>query len=256
MVRNSMSVGGSADVQLLNPRIIMSDAATLQRCLTYVETQLENHGRGVRPPVFPTVTFSRQTGSGGIPIAERLAAYLQEHRPAGPAPWTVFHRTLVERVLSEHNLPAQMARFMPEDRVSYIQDTMEELLGLHPSSTSLVTQVTHTILGLAELGNSIIIGRGANIILARCPTALHVRCVCELEKRVERVAADKGISASEARDFIQKEDAGRERYVRTNFGADITNSLGYHLILNTEWFTVDQAAELIGLAVLQKFPAG
>lgn len=233
----------------------MSNAATLQRCLAYVETQLENHGRTPRPPVFPTVTISRQTGSGGIPIAERLAAYLQDHRPAGPAPWTVFHRTLVERVLTDHNLPAQMARYMPEDRVSYIQDTMEELLGLHPSSTSLVTQVTHTILGLAELGNSIIIGRGANIILARCPAAFHVRCISALEKRVERVVADKAISEAEAREFIQKEDTGRERYVHTNFGADIANPLGYHLVLNTEWFTVDQAAELIGLAVLRKFPA-
>ncbi|MBL9138263.1 MAG: cytidylate kinase-like family protein [Verrucomicrobiales bacterium] len=232
----------------------MSDACTLQRCLSYVETQLENRGKTPRAPVAPTITISRLTGSGGIPIAESLAAYLQQHRPSQPAPWTVFHRTLVERVLSEHNLPAKMAEYIPEDRVSYIQDTMEELLGLHPSSASLVTQVTHTILGLSELGNSIIIGRGANIILAQCPTAFHVRFVSALERRIQRVQADKGISEAEARDFIRREDSGRERYVRTNFDADIADPLGYHLVLNTEWLTVEQAAELIGLAVLRKFP--
>jgi cytidylate kinase len=255
MVKDHVSAPSPDGVQPLNPPTIMSDTATLQRCLTFVETQLESRGRTPRIPVFPTITISRQTGSGGIPIAERLAAFLQERRPAGPAPWTVFHRTLVERVLSEHNLPAQLARYMPEDRVSYIQDTMEELLGLHPSSTSLVTQVTHTILGLAELGNGIIIGRGANIILARCPTAFHARFICGYEKRVERVRADKGISHAEAREFVHREDAGRERYVRTNFGADIANPQGYHVVLNTEWFTVDQAAELIGLAVLRQFPS-
>lgn len=234
----------------------MSDAATLQRCLAYVETQLESRGKTPRAPVPPTVTISRQTGSGGIPIAEKLAEYLQKHRPGGAAPWTVFHRTLVERVLSEHNLPAKMAEYMPEDRVSYIQDTMEELLGLHPSSTSLVTQVTRTILGLAELGNSVIIGRGANIILAQCPTAMHVRFVSTLDRRIQRVRADKGMSETEARDFIRKEDSGRERYVRTNFDADIADPLGYHLILNTDWFDLDQAAELVGSALLRRFPVG
>lgn len=233
----------------------MIDPSTFQHCLAYVEAQLGPLRKRTGPVRPPTVTVSRLTGAGGIPIAERLAAYLQQHRPGHPAPWTVFHRTLVERVLQEHNLPAKFAEYMPEDRVSYIQDTMEELLGLHPSSTSLVTQVTQTILGLAEMGNCIIVGRGANLILARNPNAFHVRFVSCLEKRVERVMADKGMTAAEAREFIRHEDAARVRYVKTHFDAEINDPVGYHMTLNTEWLSADEAAETIGQAVLRHFPA-
>lgn len=234
----------------------MNHGASIQRCLSFLETQVTPRGRRSRPTPAPTVTLSRLTGSGGIPIAERLASYLQKHRPGAAAPWTVFHRTLVEKALAEHDLSTQIAKYMPEDRVSYIQDTLEELLGLHPSSTSLVTQVTETILGLAELGNCILIGRGAHQILAKCETALHVRLVSSLPKRLERVMADKGFDAEKARAFIRKEDQGRARYLKTHFDSDIDDPLAYHLTLNTDAFSADQAAELIGQAVLKRFPAG
>lgn len=233
----------------------MTDPANLQRCLAFVETQITPRPKRVLVAPPPTVTISRLTGSGGIPIAERLAAWLQTHRPGRAAPWTVFHRTLVERMLAQHNLPSKLAAFVPEGRKSYLEDALEELLGLHPSSTSLVTQMTQTILRLAELGDCIIIGRGAHVILARCPTAFHVRLVSALEKRVERVMADKQLSADDARKFIRKEDADRISYVRTNYDADLTDPTLYHLTLNTDFFPADEAAELIGQAVLRHFPA-
>lgn len=233
----------------------MTDPESSQRCLAYIEAHLRQGRKPGHPPAAPTITLSRLTGSGGIPIAERLAAFLQKHRPGKNAPWTVFHRSLVERVLEDHNLPAKLGDYMPEDRVSYIQDTMEELLGLHPSRTSLVTQVTETVLGLAELGNCILIGRGANFILAKDPRAFHVRLVSDLVKRIDRVRTDKGMTDAEAKDFIQREDTARARYVKSHFDASIDDPLTYHLVLNTEWFSADEAAETIGHAILRHFPA-
>lgn len=232
----------------------MTDQATLNRCLAFVEAEVGQrrpHGR----PLPITITFSRTTGSGGIPVAEHLATYLQKHRPAAPSPWTVFHRTLVERVLAEHNLPAKLAQFMPEDRTSYIQTTMEELLGLHPSAEEMTLKVTETILGLAEVGHCIIIGRAANVILQKSPAAFHVRVVSALDKRTQRVQADKSLDAQAAREFILHEDSARARYVKTYFNADIADPLAYHLVLNTDLFPVDEAAEIIGQAVLRHFPA-
>ena len=73
----------------------------------------------------------------------------------------------MDKVLQEHNLPERVAKFMPEDRTSEIADTMEELFGLHPPSWLLVRKVTETILHLAELGNVILIGRGAAVVTAK-----------------------------------------------------------------------------------------
>src|SRR5262245_23097114 len=128
------------------------------------------------------VTISRQTGSRGYEVAETLAKYLQA-RTASEVPWTVFDRNLVERVLADHHLPGQLARFMPEDRHSEIENILGDVLGVHPPSPSLVAKTTETILHLAELGNVILLGRGANIITSRLSYVFHVRLIGSLERR-------------------------------------------------------------------------
>ena len=80
-------------------------------------------------------------------------------------------------MLEEHSLPKSLARFMPEDRISEVSDTMDELFGLHPPSWDLVHKTSETILHLAQLGHVIIIGRGAKVITAKLDGVLHVRLV-------------------------------------------------------------------------------
>ncbi|MCC6235019.1 MAG: cytidylate kinase-like family protein [Verrucomicrobiales bacterium] len=228
----------------------MNDSATIQRCLAYVETQLSPSRAGRRSGCPLCVTLSRQSGSGGTAIARLLASYLDVHHPSGGPRWTIFDKALVERVLREHNLPAKFAQYMPEDRVSYVQDTIEELFGLHPSTTELVSQVSQTILGLAEMGHCILIGRAANVILARSPGAFHVRIISPFERRVERVMRDLDLAQGAAMEFINHEDAARARYVRTHFEADVANPMAYDLVVNSGTLTETQAARLIGEAVI------
>ena len=104
-----------------------------------------------------------------------------------PPLWTIFDRNLVGKVLQDHNLPERIAKFMPEDRTTEIADTMEELFGLHPPSWLLVRKVTETVLHLAELGNVILIGRGAAVVTANLSHVFHVQLVSALEKRVQRI---------------------------------------------------------------------
>ena len=80
----------------------------------------------------PVITISRQAGSGAHVVAEALVAGLQAGDPQASPPWTMFDRDLVERVLKDHKLPERLAEFMPEDRVSGIADTIDEILGVHP----------------------------------------------------------------------------------------------------------------------------
>jgi cytidylate kinase len=232
----------------------MNTTATFSRCLTYLETQLGPQAPKPRSTHAPTVTLSRMTGSGGTAVADRLADILQTRRPGHPAPWTVFHRSLIEKVIADHHLPKDFSRFMPENRVSYIQDTLEELFGLHPSASALVTQIAETILGLAELGNCILVGRGAHLVLAKCPSALHVRLVGSLDHRTQRVATAQSIPADEAREFIKTEDAARRRYLRTHFDADIDDPVGYDLVVNTDDLSAHAVADLIAHAVVLRFP--
>jgi cytidylate kinase len=198
------------------------------------------------------VTISRQTGSGAHIVAEKLAALLQAHTPKEDCPWTVFDRNLVEKVLQEHSLPERVARFMPEDRISSIRDTMEELFDLHPPSWLLVRKVSETILHLVELGNVIVIGRGATVISAKLDHVFHVRLVASLQRRVQHVQELNHLSKEAALRIIQREDSGRKRYLKRYFKTDLEDPLLYHLVINTDLFSYDEAARIIAEAVLKR----
>lgn len=235
----------------------MSETIFIEKCQTYIDCHLkvpkgtQPGGAGVDQP--PTVTISRQSGAGGITVAHQLALWLQKHAPKTGCPWAVFHKNLVERVLEEHNLPQRLAQFMPEDKVSSIGDALEELLGLHPPSWSLLRQTTETILHLAELGNVILVGRGANVITGHLKHAFHVRLVGSVEQRVARIQEYHKIDRKTALAYIRKEDAGRRRYLRKYFQKEVDDPLVYHLVLNTDWLGLEEATELIGQALLRRF---
>ena len=105
---------------------------SFERCQTFINCQLQPGDRPHIPttsePRWRAVTISRQTGSGAHVVAEELAKFLQARNPTEVPPWTLFDRDLVKKVLEEHHLPERMARFLAEDRISEIDDTMDELL--------------------------------------------------------------------------------------------------------------------------------
>jgi cytidylate kinase len=228
----------------------------LDRALSFININLQPTGTGqvsTREGLLRrAVTISRQAGSGAHHVAEKLAALLQAHTPPDAAPWTIFDRNLVDKVIQEHELPERVARFMPEDRTSSISDTMEELFGLHPPSELLVRKVTETILHLAELGNVILIGRGAAVVTAQLSHVVHVRLVSALEKRIQRVQEWNKLDRAGAVEFIEKEDRGRERYLKKYFKANVDDPLLYHLTINTDHISYDQAARMIADVVLKR----
>jgi cytidylate kinase len=234
----------------------MNLAHGLERCRTFINTQLQPGGKGLTPAeqggLWRAVTMSRQTGSGAHSVADKLAAHLQAHAPKDARPWTVFDRNLVETVLEDHNLPQHLARFMPEDKVSEIEDTMDELFGLHPPSWTLVRQTTDTILHLVELGNVIVIGRGATVITSKLDHVFHVRLVGSLERRVAHIQEWHRLGKEAALELIRREDRGRQRYLKQHFHADIADPLLYHLMINTDLVSYEKAARLIAEAMLER----
>jgi cytidylate kinase len=226
----------------------------MHKCLSFIQCHLQPARRVTLPSGeerWRAVTISRQTGSGGHAVAELLAEYLQKHIPKH-CPWTVFDRNLVEKVLEDHHLPARIAQFMPEDRVSRIEDILDDLLGVHPPAETLVHKTTQTILHLAELGNVIIIGRGANVITSRLDYVFHVRLIGSLEKRAGRIQEVQHAGKAAALKFIRREDRGRQRYLKKYFGKKVDDPMLYHLTINTDLVSYQTAAEMIGSAVISK----
>jgi hypothetical protein len=193
----------------------------------------------------PVVTVSYQAGAGEHEVVARLAEILQSGEPAGSAPWSVFDRQLIERVLREHQLPESMAKFLPEDRRSIVEEEIADILGLHPPAWVIVPQITETVLRLANAGHVILVGRGAVFITARMTNAFHVRLVAPLPTRLERVQNEEHLSAKAAAKFITKKERGSSRYAKAHFHGRADDASLYHLVVNTGRIPYTTAAQLI-----------
>ena len=230
----------------------MIETRSVDPCLSFISSQLQSTGEAgphAETGVRRAVTLSRQTGCGALVVAEKLAEYLQQHSKHAPV-WTVFDRNLMDKVLEDHNLPAYLARFLPEDRISQLEDFLDEMFEVHPPVRTIVHQTAETMLKLAALGNVILIGRGGNVVTARLPDVLHIRLVAPFEKRVEHAHKYYNMTRADAHKFCLTEDRGRARYLKKYFGADINDPLLYHMVINTGEMSYDAAARLIGAAVL------
>jgi len=235
---------------------MMNTQIGIENCLSFISCQLQAPHRPVSDTCAPvqrrSITISRQSGSGGHSVARNLLELLRARAQPGECPWTVFDRDLVEKVLEDHNLPRRLAKFMPEDRISEVSDTMDELFGLHPSSWTLVHKTADTILRLAELGHVILIGRGATLITRKLDSVLHVRLVGSLERRVQYMQELNHSGHQAAAELVRREDLGRARYLKKYFDEDIENPLLYHLVINTDLISYEEAAAMIADAVVPK----
>jgi len=235
----------------------MTSPFGIERCLSFIHAQLMNgklRNNLDAEGQIRAVTISRQTGCGAMAVAQKLADYLQTRTPEEEASWTVFDKNLVERVLEDHHLPHRLAKFMPENWSSLINDTLDELFGLHPPSWILVRQTAETILRLVTLGNVIIIGRGANVVTAKLNTVFHVRLVAPLERRIQRIVDSDQLDSKAAQEFIQREDRGRELYLDKYYNKDINDPLLYHFVINTDLIPCAKAAQIIGDIVMEHRP--
>jgi cytidylate kinase len=196
----------------------------------------------------PSITISRQMGSGGIEIAELLADFLAER---SQQTWMVFDRNLAERLWKDQNLPGPVGPFFQEELPQAVRDAVQEILGIRITGSQMVEHTAATILRLASLGNAIFIGRGANIITANQKSVLYVRLMAPFAKRVRQIEEHHRLSTQEAVELISTTDETRRRYVKHYFRAEIDDPINYHLVINTGLTGYDEAARLIADATIK-----
>ena len=196
----------------------------------------------------PFVTISRESGAGGSSFARALAERL-EHTFPGPAHWTVFDGNVVESMLRSSQLSPRIERFLPEGKVSEVDASIGELLGLHPNLWTLHQRTNDFMRQLARSGHVILVGRGANFATEKIPGGLHVRLVAPADHRATLTSQRLGLSPEEAVDHNRRVDAARRDYVRKIFESDVSRASSYDLVINTATISLDASVEL-AIAVL------
>ncbi|HEY5125656.1 MAG TPA: cytidylate kinase-like family protein [Ignavibacteria bacterium] len=232
----------------------MSYKTTIDIFRKYFQRQIDVTRKTINKidlPNQPFVTISRLAGAGEVQFPVKLINTLIKKDKEAKENWIYFDKDILEVVLEEHNLPQEISRFMPENKISEIQDVLEQLFGLHPSEHKLIKKISETILHLSNLGNVVFVGRGSNIITKYNKNGIHLRLVSSLENRITNIQKFFKLSKNASIKLIQKDDKERAAYIKKYFNKDINSPLLYTLIINFDMISVDDALELISDEVIK-----
>jgi cytidylate kinase len=114
-----------------------------------------------------------------------------------------------------------------------------------PAYTSLFESLHYE---LASLGNTVILGRGPQILLRDMPGILKVRTVAPIEWRATRISEEKRISFEEAYEFIEKFDQQRRALMQSVYDTDLSLAL-YDMVLNVQSFPSKISADFVCEAI-------
>jgi len=205
---------------------------------------------------FRVVTVSREYGSGGAAIAARLAALLG---------YRLLDRALIDRIASvAHVDPGTAARYDEQvDRwverlgrslwfggIDAVGEVDREGVLDAERAASLAARVINEA---AEIGDCVIVGRGAQCVLRDRPDVFHVFVYASLPDRVRRIRARLG-EAADVEGVIDAMDRERAAYVRRHFGASWLDPRLYELMVNAA-IGEDAAAATIRTALETAVPA-
>lgn len=230
----------------------MNETATFQECCSYVAALVQEKSQPKVEQLAPAITISRQAGARGRSIGKKLQNALRASTPKDPIPWTCFDEDLVEKVLKDHDLPTSLAKFMPEDSVSEIDSTINEILGRHPSLWTLFEQTVETMVHLCHMGHCILVGRGGNKVSEGLSNVTRVCFVGSPHCRILQMVNAHGMPAKDAEQFIKKEDHARQRYMKNHFHCDFDDPQQYDLVINTDHYSDEAVVQMVLCAIAAK----
>ena len=193
----------------------------------------------------PLILISRQRGAGGLAVAERLSKKLG---------WPYYDKNIIKEIADTVGADEKQLEFLDEkDR-----NIFHEFLNVfrrdpEVSQDEYVQHLRRFIKTLGEVGEGIVVGRGADSILDP-RDALRIRLVAEPESRVRFAAQKYGLQEGEVLKLLDKWDQERRKFIKRHFDKDIDDPVYYDLVINTSHINLDGVMELIIAAYQRKFP--
>jgi cytidylate kinase len=214
------------------------------------------------------ITISRQYGSGGDEIADRVCELLGYHH----FDKRLLKQAAVESGLSDHDvidyteenyrvksfIERLTGRPIPVAKVSVWREDpsgVRSAENLILSDDVAISLVQKAVRASYQAGEMVIVGRGGQFILKDHPDVLSVRIEAPMEDRIQRVKSQmkddqKAYRADvslrrDAQDLIVTRDYASADYIKQYYGVDWEDSLLYHIVLNTGKLSLEQAAQTI-----------
>lgn len=196
--------------------------------------------------MLPVITISRQFGSGGHEVGEKLARQLD-------VPF--YDKALIAMAAKQSGLSEEVFANADEKATSSLLYSMvmgsysfgARVPGINemPINDKLFIIQSDIIKKAAADGPCVIIGRCADYILREHENCLNVFVHASKEERVRRSIAKKDCEERKAADFVTKKDKQRANYYNFYSNKRWDDLQNYDITLDTSRFTVDEAVDIL-----------
>jgi cytidylate kinase len=188
----------------------------------------------------PVVAISRQAGSLGKQVAERLADELGID---------LYADQLIGLIAGTTHVSERVVRTLDERGVTFFDDLMATLIGRYGLVSDAYFDVLAKIIATVDWhGNAVILGRGA-AYMTHGPNDLRVRFIAPLEMRIETIVRELGLSEEDAKRHLSKIDADRSHFVHHYFRVDYDDIRHFDLVVNNESVDLEASVEIVRAAL-------
>ena len=177
------------------------------------------------------ITISREYGSGGDQLAEKVAQSLGYH---------LVDKAFVSAVLCQYGLTEFDSEY--EKQPGFWEGFDTEKAERRETMVRMLNQVVRAV---ARHGNVVILGRSGYAILAGLADVLHVRLQAPLDDRIELVRNATNVSLLEATALVKENDKMRKAFVESFYRVPWESALAFDIALNTSHVPVNVATDWV-----------
>ena len=206
-------------------------------------------GSETRPAqIRPVVTIASLYGGGGRLIGPRVAERLGVQYLDRAIPTSVARRAGVPEAAVEavDEPPRSGIQRLVDNlaRAPVLTDSTGAVERLDVEERRIKAEI-EKFLAAATVSGGVVLGRGAQVVLARVPGALHVYLGGPREARIQVTMEREGHDRQTAERRIDAYDRARRSYVLETYGVNGDDPSLYHLMLDGPAFGLDYCVELI-----------
>jgi cytidylate kinase len=193
---------------------------------------------------WPLVTVSREFGTQGAEMGRVVSERLG---------FSYWDQELVAAIAEETGAQETLLNSLDEKARSRLDDFIREAVGGTAGTVGeYVRQVARISGVLKNHGAAVVIGRGLQFILDP-QDILRVRVIGPEGQRVASLAERQGVSAREADRIVRQVERDRQSFIRRHYSVEVGDAIHYDLVINTAFFSVEQAATVVVAAYEAKF---
>ncbi|CUV01607.1 MAG: cytidylate kinase-like family protein [SAR202 cluster bacterium] len=155
---------------------------------------------------------------------------------------TMLERSAMSGVSGEPYFGRGIENLPPE---TYMDLTGDGSVAQKVDDKTFIEAMTKVANDLHAQGNAVIIGRGANQILADAPHTLHVGLLAPMEVRVKTLIDREHFEKEEAEIHVEELERAREDFIMKFWKVHPNEAKHYHMMLNMGKMNPKTAAEVI-----------